>query len=388
MLPNKLILAVLIVGISVVGLSIGATIPVVALRLHEADIPNLTIGILSALPAAGMLVTAFIVEWLTARLGRKHIYLLCFFLSMISIAMLEVFRTELIPLGLFRFLMGVGAGLIVILGEAWVNEIADESNRGRVVSLYATFFTGFQLLGPAMVSALGPSSAWVTGIVLAIFAVCLLATARFLPNPIVGKTTVEQKTFTVLGFLKVAPAICAGVVFFSFFDSVVLSMFPVFALSHGYEVALAALMATVILLGDTCLQYPLGCLSDRFNRNHLYLGCGLIALLIGLALPWLIQMQALLWPVLVILGAVAGGVYTLAITLIGQHFQGQDLITANASAGFLWGMGSLAGPILSGAAMSAGPNGLPLVLAAAAGLFVLCALKARGGCALRLEQHD
>jgi MFS family permease len=376
-LPDKLILAVLILGISVVGLSIGATIPLVALRLHEADAPSLTIGILSALPAAGMLVTAFIVEWLCVRLGRKQIYLLCFLLSMISVAALEVFKTALVPLGIFRFLMGVGAGLIVILGEAWVNEIADDSSRGRIVSLYATFFTGFQLLGPGMVSLVGSASPLVVGAVLAVSVVCFLGTGLFLPNP-AGKTVTEEKTFSVLGFLKVAPAICAGVVFFSFFDSVVLSMFPVYALGHGFEVKLAALMASVILLGDTCLQYPLGCLSDRLNRNHLYLGCGLAALLIGMALPLLIHTPMLLWPALVVLGAVAGGSYTLAIVLIGQHFQGRDLITANASAGFLWGIGSLSGPILSGAAMSVGSNGLPIVLALAAAVFVLCALKSKG----------
>lgn len=53
---------------------------------------------------------------------------------------------------------------------------------------------------------------------------------------------------------------------------------------------------------------------------------------------------------------------------------GADLVTANASAGLLWGIGSLLGPLLSGAAMSGGSYGLPLTLAAAAAVVVVFAL--------------
>ncbi|MFW7266029.1 MFS transporter, partial [Pseudomonas juntendi] len=71
-----------------------------------------------------------------------------------------------------------------------------------------------------------------------------------------------------------------------------------------------------------------------------------------------------------VLGAVAGGIYTLALVLIGQRFKGQDLVTANASVGLLWGVGSLVGPLVSGAAMGVAPHGLPMALALMAGLFV------------------
>ena len=91
-------------------------------------------------------------------------------------------------------------------------------------------------------------------------------------------------------------------------------------------------------------------------------------------LPWLMQHPWLLWPSLALLGAVAGGVYTLALVLIGQDFRGQDLVTANACVGLLWGVGSLSGPLLSGALMGLASHGLPLALSLAAGLFVVTAL--------------
>ncbi|WP_313646236.1 MFS transporter, partial [Pseudomonas sp.] len=164
-----------------------------------------------------------------------------------------------------------------------------------------------------------------------------------------------------------------AVLFFSFFDAVVLSLLPVYASSHGFAVAVAALMVTVVFAGDMLFQLPLGWLADRVERTGLHLACGLVAMTIGLALPWLLQLTWLLWPMLVLLGAVAGGIYTLALVLIGQRFKGQDLVTANASVGLLWGVGSLVGPLVSGAAMDVAPHGLPMALAVMAGLFVCVA---------------
>ncbi|KPY09386.1 Major facilitator family transporter [Pseudomonas coronafaciens pv. oryzae] len=372
---NRVLLAALILGVSVVGLSIGSTVPVVALRLYQAGASNVHIGIMSALPAAGMMLSAFIVERLCKHLSRRHIYLYCFSLSTLSIAALEVLPSSLAILAVARLTMGLAAGTIIILGESWVNEIAMDSYRGRIVAIYTTCFTVFQLLGPAMVSVFGTAGAQVNGVVIAGHFVALAVIWFILPSHMTGPGDSKDKTFSVLGFIQVAPALCMGIIFFSFFDSVILSLFPVYAADHGYTIKLAALMVTVILLGDAMFQFPLGWLSDKVSRPAVYLGCGVLSLVIGMSMSWLMNYPLLIWPCLAVLGAVAGGVYTLAIILIGEKFTGRDLITANASAGLLWGVGSLLGPLVSGVVMTGNANGLPLTLSAAALLFVFFALQ-------------
>lgn len=370
---NKALLAALILGISIVGLSIGSTVPILALRLYQAGASNNQIGLMSALPAAGMMLSAFLVNGMCRRLTRRQIYLLCFSLCAVSVAALELPGIGLHGLGMARIAMGLGAGLIIILGETWVNEMAEDTTRGRLVAVYTTCFTFFQLLGPGLVSLLGTEGPIVLAIVSAGYALAIAVVWLTLPQEDAPAPHAESRTFSVLGFIRIAPALCVGILFFAFFDSMVLSLFPVYAANHGYSIKLAALMVTIILLGDTAFQFPLGWLSDKVGRPGIYLGCGMVALVIGLGLPLLMDNPALLWPSLVILGAAAGGIYTLAIVLIGQSFSGADLVTANASAGLLWGIGSLLGPLLSGAAMSAGSHGLPLTLSAAATVVVVFA---------------
>lgn len=369
---NMRLLAGLLFAVSVVGFSLGASLPLVSLRLHEAGADMLKIGIISAIPAAGMMLSAFMVDTCCRHLTRRTIYLLCFSLCAVSVALLEWAFSSLWLLAVLRLGLGIGMGVAIILGESWVNELCPEHNRGKIMALYATSFTGFQVLGPALIALIGAGSPWIIGVVTLGYGLALLCIVLTVPDDHVEHAE-ESKSFGLAGFFRVAPALCVAVLFFSFFDAVVLSLLPVYASSHGFAVAVAALMVTVVFAGDMLFQLPLGWLADRVERTGLHLACGLVAMTIGLALPWLLQLTWLLWPMLVLLGAVAGGIYTLALVLIGQRFKGQDLVTANASVGLLWGVGSLVGPLVSGAAMDVAPHGLPMALAVMAGLFVCVA---------------
>jgi MFS family permease len=371
-------LTLLIFAVSVVGLSMGATLPLVSLRLHETGASTLLIGLISAIPAAGMILAALLTHPLSARFSGRHLYLGCFALSAVSVAALEVFPDSLAWLLLARLLLGVAMGIAVILGESWVNELCEERRRGQIVALYAASFTGFQLAGPALISLLGAQSPWLVILVSAANLVALLLIWLYLPSQAPQESGDEGRSFSLMGFIKVAPALCIGVLFFAFFDAVVLSLFPVYASGHGYALGVAALMASIILGGDMLFQVPLGWLSDRLDRRSLHLLCGVLTLGIGSALPWLMGHAELLWPALMLLGAAAGGIYTLALVLIGQDFRGTDLVTANACVGMLWGIGSLSGPLLSGALMSTGPHGLPLTLCLAASVFVGAAMLSLG----------
>ncbi|WP_263263260.1 MFS transporter [Pseudomonas sp. RIT-PI-S] len=373
---NRGLLSLLIFAVSVVGLTMGATLPLVSLRLHNAGATSLIIGVVSAMPAAGMILAAALTHLACRHFSGRTLYLGCFVLCTLSAGSVEWLEASVIPLALARLCMGLGMGLIVILGESWVNQLCNPNTRGQTVAFYAACFTGCQLGGPLLISLLGTQSAYPVLIIAMANLVTLALVAYRLPKGLGLHSEGEARSFSLLGFVRVAPALCIAVLFFSFFDTVVLSLFPVYATAYGYAVGVAALMASVILGGDMLFQVPLGWLSDRMDRRALHLGCGLLTLGISLALPWLIGNPALLWPALVLLGAAAGSIYTLALILIGEDFRGADLVTANASIGMLWGLGSLAGPLLSGAMMEGNPQGLPLALCLTASVFALAAFNA------------
>ena len=79
-----------------------------------------------------------------------------------------------------------------------------------------------------------------------------------------------------------------------------------------------------------------------------------------------------IWPVLVLFGASAGGLFTLALIMIGEHFRDDALVRANAHVAQLWGLGCLVGPLLTGAATQwLTGHALPLLMALGAAGFVV-----------------
>jgi MFS family permease len=359
--PYRTILAA-IGSICVVGLATGLTLPLVSLRLVQADASAVAIAALAALPAVGTIGISFALPRLTRAFGAKALMVGAMLLSCASILVLAT-PYSLPSWVLSRLGMGVATGILFALGEARILEITGERARGRWTGLYATMLTACQFAGPTLLAVVGTVSSVSIVIAAALHGVsiALLARTRW-SSPVRG----NEPLLSLAEFIRHSLPLAAAVLFFAMFDSTMLSLLPVYGLKIGFLTSVALLMVTVVFLGDACLQIPIGWAADRFGRPVVHSGCALLSGLVALALPGLVGAAAM-WPSLFLLGSAAGGVYTLAIVRIGDRFGGGRLIAANAFVGLLWGAGSLSGPLLGGLAMAAlKPHGLMLLVAAGA----------------------
>ncbi len=73
-----------------------------------------------------------------------------------------------------------------------------------------------------------------------------------------------------------------------------------------------------------------------------------------------------------LIGTAGYGVYTVALTSLGDRFSGIELVNGASSFGIVWGFGALFGSIAGGWTMLGfGPHGLPLMLALTYALLTL-----------------
>ena len=335
-------------SIAVIGIVIGLSIPMVALRLHNYGVNELYIGIISAAPALGMFLIAPVVQRIVLWSGKRKAMLLATIISAVSL--LPLLST--LPLWLLfplRLVTGLASGVMICLGETWINELSPENKRGRILAIYTTVFTVSQLLGPSFIAYYGVED---KSPLLICTLIHLISVALFLlMDQKVGDHSAEaaaKSNFSIIQFVKIAPGICGGILFFAFFDGTILSMFPIYAI----------------------MQLPFGWLADHMNREKLYRICGVVTLGASFLLPFLIDQPYLIWGLLFVLGATAGAIYTIALVQIGQYFKGNELIVANAAAAMLWGIGNLSGPLLGGIATSISPSGLPVLLILSAAIFL------------------
>ena len=270
-------------------------------------------------------------------------------------------------------LYGCGFGLIIILGEPWINEIVGCDYRGRLIAIYTATYTLFQTIGPSSMASFGTDNSnllYVSAMVY-IIAGALLCFAQ--PLFLFDKKKIENNKSKLRIFKKIIKEtdIYVGIFFFALFDISILALLPTYSISYGHSEQVALAMVTVVFAGDAVCQYWVGYLADKKGIMIIYIICGVITFLTTLLLGYAIDSSIILWPLLFILGAVAGGIYTLALTLIGDRYKGGELVTANAGVAIITGLGSIIGPLLGGFMMDLSTSGLIYMLLIFSSCFIL-----------------
>jgi MFS family permease len=363
----------LILSVAVVGLGLGATLPLTALTLTEAGYGTDVVGLMTAMQAGGGLMVIPLVSRIIKRFSSREV-IAGAAITVALATLLMQFTANLWVWAVLRLLSGASLMLLFTIGEAWVNELADDSNRGRLVAIYATNFTLFQMAGPILVSV---TSGWHA----TRFAIC---SAVFLfALPALGLIRAGASTASSHGsqhgswrhVVPRMPAIIAGTAFFALFDTLALSLMPLFAMSDGVPEHLALLFGSAVLLGDTLMQVPIGWLADRLGRARVHIGAALVVIALLPLLPWAAPRPWFCWPLLFVLGAAAGSIYTLSLVACGERFRGAALVSASSVVSASWSLSSFGGPIVTGTLMrGVGPAALVAVLLVCAVCFLAAAL--------------
>ncbi|MDU2478683.1 MAG: MFS transporter [Klebsiella sp.] len=342
----------MIMAASLVGFITGYTVPLISLELAQQQIAPLYVGLLAALPPAGMMISSFLSPALCRRVEMG--VLLSGSLILLALATIaSCMTTDMTLLLLPRLLTGLASGVIIVLGESWITGGAAGSQRATLTGIYASAFTGCQLAGPLLISV-GP--AWQASALMAIVAVtavCLLM-LRHLPTG-TRESLGERASWRSLGAFL--PVLASGVFCFAFFDASILALLPLYGMDKGLNEGMAVLLVTVVLTGDAMFQTPLGWLADRVGIRRVHLSCAVVFSLSLLALPLMLGSRIH---------------YTLSLVRAGKTFNGQKLIMINALFGFFWSAGSVAGPVVSGMLIGiTGYDGLIVTLVASGVLFLL-----------------
>ncbi len=352
-----------------VGLALGVSMPLVSLRLENWGYGSFAIGVMAAMPAIGVLLGASLASRLAGWIGVPTAMRVCLWAGALSIGLLALLPSYPLWL-LLRLLIGMALTVVFILGESWINQLVVEHWRGRLVALYGSSYALSQLAGPLVLGVLGSDDDFgfwaATGLL--ICAPILLLGRGGAPSTEACSVTLGD----LVGFCRRLPVIAWAIALFAAFEAMILTLLPVYCLQQGFTTELALFMVSTVVVGDAVLQLPIGALADRMSRRTLFSGCALTLLCSSLMIPLLLHTAAI-WPLWVLFGASAGGLFTLSLVLIGERYRDDALVRANAHVAQLWGIGCLLGPLLAGAGSQwISGHALPLLMAAGAfGLVLL-----------------
>ncbi|RLM20174.1 MFS transporter [Brenneria alni] len=369
----------MIIAASLVGLVTGYTLPLISLKLAEQGHSTATLGILAALPAAGMMLSSFVTPLFSRRLHAR--YLLSGSLIILAASTVaSCLLSHPFPLILPRLLTGLASGILIVLGESWITGSASNKHKATLTGLYTSVFTGCQLMGPLLIAAGENIQIYALWLICGVSGACAL----MLKNCANMIRADERSSASYRGLIPFLPAIASGVLCFAFFDASILSLFPLYGMAQGLDEKSAILLVTLIFLGDALFQTPIGWLADKCGIIKTHIGCGILFCVMLILITFSFSYPVLLASVCIVLGAVAGGLYTLSLVRAGQIFVGQRLIVMNSLLGLFWSAGSISGPLLTGAVITfCGYDGLIAVLLLTGVLFVSIQYMLRKECLSR-----
>ncbi len=349
-------LIAVIACITVVGIGLGSSIPLLALIMEERRLPAFLIGLNTAMPAVATFALTPFIPRLLRRVPVIPFLLTCVVVSAAAMPCYYIFPNIWVWFPI-RFVNGLALTGVFVVSEFWINSLADEKNRGKLMGIYGTILSCGFAAGPVVLYLGGADGALpfllIGGLILAGGAPLLIFGRGLAPN------IREKPNHSFLTFLVVAPAATLAGLVYGATETDIFNMLPIYALRTGMSEQSAAFVLSIFAAGNIVFQIPLGLIADRTDRRLVLLSCAATGVVGTLAIPFTVHSLPLFAAVLFVYGGVVVGLYTVGLTLLGQRFRGADLAAANAAFVMMYSTGALIGPPLSGYAMDLwNPHGL------------------------------
>ncbi|MGO8920508.1 MAG: MFS transporter [Stellaceae bacterium] len=349
-------LAAAIAAVAVFGIGIGFSAPLFSLLLEARGTVTSLIGLNAAAGYFGVILGPLWTPRLVRRFGIRAFLLACLGLDIVLFLAMGLFDGLMAWFAL-RLLLGMVGSSLFTATEAWINLLAGDASRGRVIGLYAAALAAGFALGPLLLALTGIEG-WLP--FLAGAGVSALAALPLLGIGRLARGFGREPAGSALAIFAKAPFIVLAVGLYGLFEAAALALLPIWGVRTGFAPAPAAALLTAIGMGSIALQLPIGFLSDKMARLSVLRLCALAGLAGAALLPLAAEAGSLaIFAAVLLWGGLAAGIYPVALAMAGARFRGAELMSANAALIIAYGLGSLLGPSLGGIAMDLwNPDGL------------------------------
>ena len=254
-----------------------------------------------------------------------------------------------------RVVIGFCFSAVYVTAESWLNDAADNSNRGKALSLYMIVMTVGIVVSQYLLLTADPS-----GFVLFVIPSVLVSLAitpillSISPVPAFAST----KPMTLRALAQTSPLGCVGMFLLGGVFAAQFGMAAVYGTAAGLSVAQISTFVSLFFIGAVVLQYPIGWVSDRMDRRVLILivaAAGVFGSALGFALGGNFVM--LLVSAFVV-GGMSNPLYSLLLAHTNDFLDHDDMAAASGGLVFINGLGAVFGPLIVGALMeNVGPGG-------------------------------
>ncbi len=361
----------LLLGMAFLMIGNGLQGSLLGVRASIEAFPTTVTGLLMSGYYLGFFAGSILTPKLVVRVGHVRVFGALASLASTAILFHALFVNP-VSWGMMRLVSGLCYAGLYVVAESWLNEKATNETRGQLLSVYMVISYGGMAAGQVLLNVGDPGRA---GLFMLVSVLVSLAVIPILLSNTRGPAMEAPTPMSVKDVCSASPTAFVTAFTNGILQGGVIGMGAVYAGLIGLSVPQISLFMIMLLMGGVCFQWPIGRLSDHYDRRKVLTVVTFSAAAAAMVASAVADTFTAFLAAAFLFGGMMGPMYSLALAYANDHLQTDQMVAASGTLVLVGGSGALLGPTLVAASMDLiGAHGFFWSIAAThmvLGLFIL-----------------
>jgi MFS family permease len=334
----------LFTGLALLLVTAGVYSTLVGIRAELKQLPTLVSGGITTAYYAGFLLGSWYTLRALKQVGHIRVYAALASLLSASVLITGVYDSPIVWI-LMRSSTGFCFAGLYVVAESWLNGLATNTFRGRLLAMYNVVTIGAYGAGQLLVFNFDART--LTGFAFAAV-VSSLAVIPVVMSEQAATPNVDNHThITMRELAKIVPTGAGTILLVGLAHGGMLGMAVIFATREGLSVGRVGIMIAAINLGGMALTWPISSASDDLDRRIIGVLSTLAVIVLGLVMLTQTPSSWFTTALLFAIGGFSFPLYAVGGAYTNDWVSQEQMGAAASQLVTLYGFGAMIGPLVA-----------------------------------------